>query len=393
MLFGQLNSVAVTDGWQWDGVGWSQLTSLPPPRGGGALVWDAGRQRLVLFGGAQANGPRLQDTWEWDGSQWAARTPASSPTPRSGHGLAYDQARGVVLMFGGYTGSAVLNDTWQWNGSQWLLLSPGTRPTPRDGAMMAFDPVGNGVLLYGGGLTDETWFWNGSTWQLRTPSTPPYIRTPPGMVTDLHRRRIVLFGGDSTDAATWEWDGVDWHSLSLPGPGPRLNLMLAYDPLRRETVLFGGDLNLAGTVNDTWVYRTDQPATVTAFGAGCPGSHGVPMLTNDQFLLPWIGTTTRMVASNLAASTAAVIFASGTTANPPIDLSSYGMPGCSALVAPMATDFSVASAGAATWAAAIPNSMSLVGVHVAQQAFVLEPGANAAGVVVSNGADLLVGVR
>ena len=116
------------------------------------------------------------------------------------------------------------------------------------------------------------------------------------------------------------------------------------------------------------------------------------MLTNDR-LLPWIGSTTSMIVSNLAASTAAVIFATGSTANPPMDLTVYGMPGCTALVAPLVTSFSVASTGAATWTAAIPNSMPLVGVRVSQQAFVLEPGANAAGVIVSNGADILVGMR
>lgn len=391
MLFGQANSIALNDAWEWDGVNWTQVSApLPPPRNGGALAWDAGRLRLVLFGGSQPGIGYRQDTWEWDGFQWAARTPAASPSARAGAGMAYDRARGVLLLFGGYDSNTIKNDTWEWNGTQWLQMSPGTSPSR--GGVMAFDPVGNGILLYGG-AADETWFWNGMTWQFRIPTTPPYVRGVPGMVTDLHRARVVLYGGNSTDAATWEWDGSQWHSMALPGPGPRRNQMMAYDSARRETVFFGGDIDGGSQVNDTWVYRTDQLATVASFGSGCAGSGGVPFLTNAPFQFPWIGSTAGMVAGNLAAGTSAVILASGTTASPPINLTGYGMPGCSALVLPMTAEFAAASAGTATWNMFIPNSMALVGVQFSQQAFAFEPGANSAGVIVTNGADLLIGVR
>jgi hypothetical protein len=49
---------------------WKQIdVAGPDARNHAALVYDAKRQRLVLFGGH--DGERVfGDTWEWDGSKW-----------------------------------------------------------------------------------------------------------------------------------------------------------------------------------------------------------------------------------------------------------------------------------------------------------------------------------
>jgi hypothetical protein len=58
--------------WTWDGAAWAQATvDGPTPRNGQALVHDAARDRVVLFGGW--GGGYLDDLWEWDGSTWAER--------------------------------------------------------------------------------------------------------------------------------------------------------------------------------------------------------------------------------------------------------------------------------------------------------------------------------
>ena len=64
---------------------------------------------------------------------WIQRTPATSPSPRWQHGLAYDSAGGRVVLFEGFTGSPDLADTWEWDGTNWTERTPAASPTGRFG--------------------------------------------------------------------------------------------------------------------------------------------------------------------------------------------------------------------------------------------------------------------
>jgi hypothetical protein len=300
-------------------------------------------------------------------------------------------------MFGGYSGTGLLGDTWEWNGTQWSQRSPAHAPAARQFPSLAWDPVANATLLYGGvlanGWTDETWHWDGTDWVMRTPNLTPSIRGIAKVATDLHRRRVILFGGSDSDSSTWEWDGIGWQSLQLPGPSARSSQVMAYDTAHRETLLFGGgDPNL-GWLNDTWSYSTSVPATATAYGVGCAGSVGVPALANDDFRLPWLGDTVVMRVSNLAPTALAAFFATSSDSASPYPLASFGMPGCNGLVAAPTAEFRPISAGTAVWQLAVPNIPSLVGVQLFQQTLILEPGVNAAGAIISNGVELVAGIR
>jgi hypothetical protein len=100
----------LSDTWEWDGIDWSLRTpsASPTPRSGHAMAYDSARSRVVLFGGGQ-----LSDTWEWNGSNWAERFPSDAPAGRSSHALAYDSARGRQVLFGGGSGG-YLSDTWEY---------------------------------------------------------------------------------------------------------------------------------------------------------------------------------------------------------------------------------------------------------------------------------------
>ncbi|MEO6594847.1 MAG: kelch repeat-containing protein, partial [Planctomycetota bacterium] len=303
--------------WRWNGSAWSQLIGqLPPARSDSYVAWDAVRQRVVVFGGRSASsGQFLQDLWEWDGAVWQQQF-ASMPPPRDSAALAFDRTRGVLVMFGGWNGSVPLNDTWQWNGSTWSGTNPMVRPPGREQAAMAFDPTTQRVLLYGGQANapagfvvfNDTWSWNGTTWQQHFPATPPFYRKTPAMVADLARSRVVLFGGSTFDFQTWEWDGSEWHASNPGSPGPRWSPIAVYDTDRREVMLHGGESTSTGASNDTWLYRTASPATAVAFGAGCAGSAGVPVLANATYSLPWIGDTVRTRVSNLAPGALGAVF-------------------------------------------------------------------------------------
>jgi hypothetical protein len=73
VLFGgrSISSQTVFDDlWQWNGGGWEQLgpppsETRPPPRASAGVAYVAWGERILVFGGAGADGSDLRDLWEW----------------------------------------------------------------------------------------------------------------------------------------------------------------------------------------------------------------------------------------------------------------------------------------------------------------------------------------
>jgi len=393
-----------TDAWVFDGAAWSATAgALPAWRLQPAITFDAARDEVVLFGGGSV--VPFDDTWRWNGFTWTLASPAVSPSARTGAPMAFDRQRNVAVLFGGRqpSGSVILGDTWEWNGSTWQQRFPVVSPPNREAALMAFDPVGGGVLLHSGVgdqgsgiLFADTWSFDGTTWTQRFPTVSPPYRISARMVTDLHRQRVLLLGGEGGDPFAWEWNGTQWNVSYQPSPAPRHNHGMGYDASQRRVVVHGGSITVGGIgyhFNDTWQYRTPAPADVVPFGNGCPGSAGTPSLAAAPFTLPWIGDTTRHVVTAVPAGQSGAFFVSGVGAVAPLSLGVCGMPGCELLVALDVCEFQTAVGGAAAWAKTIPLAMSLAGASFEQQAFVLDPRANATGLVVSNAIRVVVGVR
>ena len=124
MFGGDGPSNALEDTWEWDGTTWTQATpaTSPPARLGHTLAYDPIRDRVVLFGGAgtTSGAPTFGDTWEWDGTTWTQLTPATAPAPRYHHAMVYFAGRSRMLLFGGTTGFlGTQGDTWEWDGTTW----------------------------------------------------------------------------------------------------------------------------------------------------------------------------------------------------------------------------------------------------------------------------------
>lgn len=183
--------------------------------------------------------------------------------------MAYDSVRQRIVLFGGADAPAVLyNDTWEWDGTDWIERTPcGIRPSPRGTHRMAFDPVRARTVLFGGDTqpgspqttNNETWEWDGNCWTQRFPATIPTARVSHAMAFNIGRGRIVLFGGAITPAQyvgdTWEWNGTNWSSITLPiTPTPRAVHTMAFDSGRGEVVLFGGTTPAGSLFNDTYDY-------------------------------------------------------------------------------------------------------------------------------------------
>jgi hypothetical protein len=84
--------------------------------------------------------------------------------------------------------------------------------------------------------------------------------------------------------------------------------------------------------------------------------------------------------------------AAGTARNQPTPLASFGMPGCDQWIGPAAALLLLANGNRAVWTLAIPWTAALQGTELAQQALVLDPGANAAGLTVTNAARCRIGL-
>jgi hypothetical protein len=197
------------------------------------------------------------------------QTSVAGPAARNAHGAAYDLRDSSLVLFGGATADAVRGDTWRWKHGSWRLVT-GTGPDPRTFPTMVYDAARSEIVLFGGNrvlfgdsthpaaMLGDTWVLRGDTWCARSADGPP-ARAEAAMAYDPVRRRTVLFGGRDEVAGqtirlgdTWEWDGSSWTRVNTTGPSARSGAVMAYDPRRRAIVLFGGS---GGPRGDTWTWN------------------------------------------------------------------------------------------------------------------------------------------
>ncbi|MFN8572374.1 MAG: Ig-like domain-containing protein [Gemmatimonadaceae bacterium] len=122
-----------------------------------AMTFDAGRRRVLLFGGI---GPLVpggvvndqSSTWAFDGTRWSlVSLGATGLASRNSTTMAYDQGRDVSVVFGGRSGTApnapAYGDTWELSGTTWTQRAPGG-PAARSHATSAFDPAAQRVIYW-----------------------------------------------------------------------------------------------------------------------------------------------------------------------------------------------------------------------------------------------------
>lgn len=393
MYGGNTNTQIFADTWEWDGSLWLPqiFATGPGPRESHAMAYDAARAVVVLYGG-NAGSVRRGDTWTWNGSQWT-QVATDGPGLRIGHSMVYDSLRQRTVMFGGVIGSAMRGDTWEWDGSSWQLRSS-TGPSPRVRTAMCYDSRRGRTVLFSGqsgsGSLRDTWEWDGVSWQQRSNSGPS-DRFGAGMAYNDLRGRSVLFGHSSLLDDTWEWNGSTWTQLAITGPGPRAYTAMAHDTLRGMTIVFGG------LVNNAYPRETlalGYRSAATAYGNGC-GNPNLSLAAAGSSV-PSLGTTARVEVGNIPSTTANLMMGWSRTQFGfyplPLTLTGFGMTGCELL---QSSEFSLpatsSSAGTASYELAIPNWGGLLGIRLHLQAWAPAPGANAAGVIASNGIEWAIG--
>lgn len=116
MFGGAAAAGLLADTWEWDGTAWTE-DSIPGPsaRYGHAMVYDVLNGVTVLFGGQSGfsfGQGVLGDTWVYDGTAWTELA-ISGPSARSFVKMVYDAARQRIVLFAGYDGTAMTSDTWE----------------------------------------------------------------------------------------------------------------------------------------------------------------------------------------------------------------------------------------------------------------------------------------
>jgi len=299
VFFGGGSGAAVfNETWEFDGHFWAKKISKnnPPKRSGHVMVYDPVLCRVILFGGYDGT-TFYNDTWMWDGINWTIVNTTISPPARDDCAMVYDYARNLCVLFGGFNGK-YLNDMWTFNGKNWTQQfpsNPATVPSSRNDHSMAYDAVNNEIVLYGGinnfGVLTDTWVFKNGSWTKKNPAVKPQAGRHTGMIFDYSHCLVVLFGGydgKTCSANTWLWDGKNWTQGGfIPSPSPRSGIDLAYDFNRKCTVLYGG-FNGKNPLADTWDFT--NPAVLTASGTGNRGTTvtfnlSVPADAGKQYLL------------------------------------------------------------------------------------------------------------
>ncbi len=91
------------------------------PRVESAMVWDPTRGVFVLYGGRDRNWDLRPEIWEWSPNSraWRVGADASRPNPgaRGSHVMVWDTGRERMILFGGTDFDRYFNDTWAFDGS------------------------------------------------------------------------------------------------------------------------------------------------------------------------------------------------------------------------------------------------------------------------------------
>ena len=188
--------------------------------------------------------------------------------------MAYDKVSKKLVLFGGYDGNRYLNETWMWDGAvmQWTQVHPKASPHGSTAPAVFTDPKFGTVTTYGGfdgrfyGI--ETWRWRNGNWHRMRPLDSPTGRGAMVSAYDPVRKNVVIFAGLAAinPYNTWTWDGTNW-TRQEPSALPPYRYFggATYDPNFDSVICFGGGLSGAD-LNDTWAWTGSDWIQMTPEG-------------------------------------------------------------------------------------------------------------------------------
>lgn len=286
--------------------GWESTPSraLPDATMYMAFNYHPPQSEFVLVGGSVRHGsPTLGQTWLLRGETWR-RSSATAPQLSS---YAYSQflpSAGESILLGKASTNGLL---WSWDGANWngraapeglvgffpdaippvvdpvegVIVQPsGSSITTFDGTIRrenaqglfasngaaAFDPIRGGLVLAGGSDPRGTYQLlrtsdNALIWQ-QINATPQIGETAPRMAFDPERQGIIAFGGFNgpTDRFPRQTfflasNATQWMQMpsTTNGPVGRNQAGMAYDPVARRIIMYGGlQMDATYPLRETW---------------------------------------------------------------------------------------------------------------------------------------------
>lgn len=272
---------------------WDSLspTTLPTCVNDGNLVYREHTGKLLFFGGVCSSGTlAYEEGFEWDGTNWTKIAWNSNLFTRfSGQAVTYDPLRQEVVSYGGTSafGTVVASTTYLLQNELWRgVFLPTLRPTPRSKSGFETDPVSNTIWMLGG-LDETSTFYYTDLWGYRDGQWFQSVAGPvtcdgPLSTWDSDRNRMVVLCGGSE---VWEWDGAAWKSFTelKKEPDIRNFSAMAYDPILKKTVLFGGYYN-NNYRNDTWTWNGTEWTELKVDSKRRPPNRGQHAMWYDPIL-------------------------------------------------------------------------------------------------------------
>ena len=264
------------EAWTWNGTNWSrwQTANDAPAFAHHTVAFDLKRGVLVVCGRPTPHEGNEYQVWEYDGEKWSRKADLPvSPSALGDPKLTYDSKRNrLVLYVASYSGDA---EIWEFDGAGWKRAQFAHRPLLCDdnGCQFQYDEsIGKSVLVgesrsgqeplgwdghewgMAGGSGTQTWLWDGADWTQLMGEQPPRAMWG-GMTYDRSRDQLVLL---TTRMETWRLRRGKWAKLSpanSPQPAPNGFFGLAYDPIHKVSLFFGGE-NRPSEPEKEWGYPT-----------------------------------------------------------------------------------------------------------------------------------------
>ncbi len=282
VLFGGFDGVYRNDVWVATlgaNPAWTQLAPSGTPPGGReyhVALYDPARDRVVVFAGFDGSN-LLGDAWalQFSGSSasWVPLAPSGTPpTARYRHAGVFDAPRDRLVVFGGFDG-VNRNDVWalRFSPLSWITIAPtGTLPTPRAGHSMIYDSSRQRAVAFAG----FDFFSANDVWTLSLAGTPgwneipaegvlPSARDGHVSIYDAPRDRMVMFGGyddiQRNDLWALQFPSNVWSTLIPAGnmPSPRDGHAAVFDSQDGRMLVMGG---YDGTgISDIWALDPAPP--------------------------------------------------------------------------------------------------------------------------------------
>ena len=260
--------------------------NLPPARYGGAMVYDAARGVVLLYGGAISNQQYLDEMWQWDGVTWSQlATPPVNPGERSFVQLVFNPHDGKVYLYGGLRriptgGSYSSPDLWSWDGESWSLewqaQTISQPPYGRTGSAFVYDSARRRIVLHAGWQTGSDYFgilrdlyeWDGAAWSLGSVgfNTLGVMGWHASYFDTALEKTVILGFAELVDDQNLQfltWDGAEWAAIDTPLPPVRHRPIHGFDAHRGQFLVAGGRRGLS-TLVDTWAWNGSAWAQVNS---------------------------------------------------------------------------------------------------------------------------------